>query len=336
MKSVVVSGGFGLDRLAVVDVEAPVAGRGQVVLRMLAASVNYRDLLMVTGRYNPRQPLPLVPLSDGVGEVVEVGEGVDESWLGRRVCPIFVQGWHSGEPTRDKLKTTLGGPLDGVLRVLMAVPVASVVEVPAHLTDVEAASLPCAAVTAWSALVEQGGVRAGDVVLVQGTGGVSMFALQFARMHGARVIVTSSRDEKLERAVGLGAEAGINYVKEPRWGRAAAKLAGGEGVDHVVEVGGAGTLAESLAAVRVGGHLSMIGVLSGTAERLDLIPILMRNVRVQGVLVGHREGFERMVRAIGAHGMRPVVDRVFGWTEVGEALAYLGAGGHFGKVCVRF
>lgn len=327
---------FGLEGLERVERPRPVAGPGEVLLRMRAASLNYRDLLMVQGSYNPRQPLPLVPLSDGVGEVVGLGEGVESSWLGRRVCPIFAQGWWSGEPTAAKLRTTLGGPLPGVLREYVAAPVSGVVEAPGHLSDAAAATLPCAALTAWSALVEQGGLKAGQVVLVQGTGGVSIFALQLARLMGARVIVTSSSDAKLARALALGAEAGINYREVPRWGREARRLAGGEGVDLVVEVGGAGTLEESLQAVRPGGTIAVIGVLGGVKPSLELLPILMRNVRLQGVLVGHREGFERMVQAISAGRLEPVVDQLLPWWEVGEGLRRLASGGHVGKIALRF
>jgi len=209
-----------------------------------------------------------------------------------------------------------------------------VVPVPDYLTDVEAATMPCAAVTAWSALVEQGSVTGGDVVLVQGTGGVSVFALQIALLLGARVVVTSSSDAKLERARELGAWRTVNYLEEPGWGAAARRLTDGRGVDHVIEVGGAGTLEQSLKAVRVGGEVSIIGVLSGVASELNIIPILMQHVRLQGILVGSREGFERMTRAFAAHRTRPVVDRVFPFSETPDALQYMASGGHFGKICI--
>jgi NADPH:quinone reductase-like Zn-dependent oxidoreductase len=298
-------------------------------------ALNYRDLLMVRGLYNPKQPLPLVPCSDAVGIVAAVGPGVDRVALGERVATLFCQRWQGGEPSWERVRSTLGGPLDGTLAERRVLDQEGVVRVPEHLSDVEAATLPCAALTAWSALVTQGGLAPGDTVLVQGTGGVSIFALQLARLAGARVIVTSSRDDKLERARQLGAWAGINYVATPEWGKAARRLTGSRGVDHVIEVGGAGTLAESLEAVRIGGTISLIGVLAGGASQLSIIPIFMKGVRVQGILVGARDGFEAMSRAITEHALRPVVDRVFPFAESREAFAYLESGRHFGKVVVE-
>ena len=221
MRAWEVAGAFGRDHLRLVERDDPTPGPGELLLRMRAASLNYRDLLMVEGRYNPKQPLPLVPCSDGVGEVETVGDDVRGFAPGDRVCPIFAPRWLSGEPTRERVRTTLGGPLDGTLREQMTVAAESVVRPPAHLSDAEAAALPCAAVTAWSALVEQGRLRAGETVLVLGTGGVALFALQIAVLHGARAIVTSSSDEKLDRARALGAAETINYVREPAWGKRA-------------------------------------------------------------------------------------------------------------------
>jgi len=336
MKVIEIRDGFGLDRLTVAERPEPRPGPGQVLLRMRAASLNYRDLLTVRGQYNPKQPLPLVPCSDGAGEVVAVGEGVSRAAVGDRVATLFAQGWLSGEPDREKLRSTLGGPLDGTLAELMVLDQNGVVPVPHHLSDEEAATLPCAAVTAWSALTTPGPVGAGDVVVAQGTGGVSVFALQLARLLGARVIVTSSSDEKLERARELGAWETIHYVERPDWGREVRKLTGGRGADLIVEVGGAGTLAQSLDAVRIGGRIALIGVLSGTAAKIDVIPVLMKQVRVQGLLVGHREGFEAMNRAVEQHELRPVVDRVFAFNEVRAALEHMAGGKHFGKICIRF
>jgi NADPH:quinone reductase-like Zn-dependent oxidoreductase len=336
MKVYEIQGSFGMDNLRPAERPEPSTGPGQVRLRLRAVSLNYRDLMMVRGHYNPRQPLPLVPCSDGVGEVIEIGAGVSRVAVGDRVATLFSQSWLAGAPTADKLKGTLGGPLDGTLAEEMTLPAHGVVAVPEYLTDVEAATLPCAALTAWSALAEQGTVTAGDTVLVQGTGGVSVFALQLAGVLGARVIVTSSSPAKLERVRELGAWQTINYVEDPKWGATARKLTGGIGVDQVVEVGGAGTLEQSMAAVRVGGQVSVIGVLSGVAAELNIIPILMKNLRLQGILVGSREGFERMSRALAAHELRPVVDRVFPFDDAPAAFRRLATGEHVGKIVVAF
>jgi NADPH:quinone reductase-like Zn-dependent oxidoreductase len=289
---------------------------------------------MVRGLYNRRQPLPLVPCSDGVGEVIAIGDGVTRVAVGDRVCPIFAQRWIAGRPTKERVRSTLGGPLDGTLAERMVLSEEGVVRVPEHLSDVEAASLPCAAVTAWNALVTEGRLTAGETVLIQGTGGVSLFALQLARLAGARAIVTSSSDEKLERARALGAEAGINYRETPEWGARAKELTGGVGVDHVVEVGGAATLAQSLRAVRLGGTVSLIGNLSGTDAQIALTAIFMQRVRLQGILVGDRESFEAMNRAIVAARLKPIMDRTFDLEETRAAFEYLATGQAFGKVAV--
>lgn len=334
MKALVVTGGFGLENLRIEERPDPEPGPSDVVLQMSAVSLNYRDLLMVRGTYNPRQPLPLIPASDGVGTVIAVGSGVTRVAVGDRVCPIFATGWLAGEPSRDKLKTTLGGPLDGTLCERMKVSSESVVAVPAFLSDVEAACLPCAGVTAWSALVAHGALTAGDTLLALGTGGVSIFGLQLAKTLGATVIITSSSDEKLERAKELGADALINYRRNPEWGKAARELTAGRGVDHVLEVGGAATFAHSLRAVRPGGTISIIGNLGGGATEINLLSVLMQNIRLQGVIVGHRESFEALVRAVAQNQVRPVVDQVFGFHEVPRALEHMGSGNHFGKVCI--
>lgn len=332
----VVDGAFGLDRLTRVSRQLPPPGPGEVQLRLRAVSLNYRDLLMVQGQYDPRQPLPLVPCSDGVGVVDAVGDGVEGLPVGTRVCPIFAQDWLAGEPDRARLRSTLGGPRDGTLRTAMNVPASAVVRVPDHLTDAEAATLPCAAVTAWRALVTLGGVKAGDTVLTQGTGGVSCFVVQLGTLLGARVIVTSSSVDKLARVRGLGAAFGIDYVAEPQWGKAAVAWTGGRGVDHVVELGGAGTLDESLRAVRMGGTITLLGVLAGAKAEVALTRVFMNAVRLQGVLVGAREDFEALNRALAAHPhVRPVVDHVFGFDEVPAAFAALKAARHVGKLVVR-
>jgi NADPH:quinone reductase-like Zn-dependent oxidoreductase len=254
--------------------------------------------------------------------------------VGQRVAAIFMQKWLSGEVDEAKAKSALGGAIDGVLAEYIVLHEDGLVQVPEHLSLEEAATLPCAAVTAWHGLVTEGRVKPGDTVLVQGTGGVSLFALQFACLAGARVLITSSSNDKLKRARELGASEGINYKETPEWGDKVRELTGGRGVDHVVEVGGAGTLGQSLRAVRMGGQISLIGVLSG-AGQANPMPILMKNVRVQGIFVGSREMFEAMNRAISAHQLRPVVDRVFPFAEAPAALRYMESAAHFGKICIR-
>ncbi|WP_434389498.1 zinc-dependent alcohol dehydrogenase family protein [Melittangium boletus] len=335
MKAYEIRGGFGLDKLVACERLDPEPGPFQVRVRVKATSLNYRDLMMVRGQYNPRQKLPLVPNSDGAGVVDAVGPGVTRVKPGDRVMGLFSQNWLAGGLTRSTQLQTLGGPLDGALADTMIVHEDGAVPTPAYLSDEEAATLPCAAVTAWSALVTQGGLQAGDTVLVQGTGGVSLFALQIARLMGARVLVTSSKDDKLARARTLGAAEGINYVSTPDWDKAARALTGGVGVDHVVEVGGAGTLERSLRAVRTGGTVSVIGVLSGAAHSVNVLPMLMNNLRVQGIFVGHRASFEAMTRAFAQHELHPVVDRVFPFAEAVAAFEHLQSGAHFGKVVIR-
>ncbi len=333
MKAVELQNTFGIENLAVVEKPEPRPGPGQVLLKMRAFSLNYRDLMVVKGQYNPKLKLPMTPLSDGVGEVSAVGSGVTRVKIGDRVAGAFMPGWVGGELTDGKAKTALGGGGIGMLAEYVVLPEEGVVVVPAHLSDEEAATLPCAAVTAWHAVVEAGRVKAGDTVLVQGTGGVSLFALQFAKLLGARVIATSGSDAKLARVLQLGASDGINYKTTPEWGNRVRELTGA-GVDLVVEVGGAGTLGESLRAVCTGGTIGLIGVLSGVGQ-VNPLPILMKNVRVQGIYVGSRDMFEAMNRAIGLHKLKPVVDHVFPLGEVREALRYMESAKHFGKIVLR-
>ncbi len=335
MRAMTIDGAFGIDNLRMKDRETPEPGPGQVGLRMLAASLNYRDLLMVRGHYDPRQPLPLVPCSDGVGVVEAVGEGVTRAAVGDRVCPIFCQAWLEGTPDREKIRSTLGGPLDGTLSERMVVDQEGLVHPPAHLSDTECAALPCAAVTAWTALFTEGQLAPGQTVLVQGTGGVSTFALQLARAAGATVIVTSSSDEKLERARALGADEVLNYRDTPEWGKAVRGLTGGRGVDHVVEVGGAGTLEQSIRAAAIGGRIAVIGVLSGIKTSLTVTPILMGYLRLQGILVGHRASFEALNGFIEQHDLRPVVHEVLPFDGVHAGFELMARGGHQGKICLE-
>ncbi|MBL8792942.1 MAG: NAD(P)-dependent alcohol dehydrogenase [Planctomycetia bacterium] len=334
MKAHELQGGFGIENLKPAERPEPKPAAGQVLLTMRAWSLNFRDLMMVKGQYNPKLRLPFLPLSDGVGEVMAVGEGVTRVKIGDRVAGIFMQKWLEGEPSDSKAKSALGGAIPGLLAEQVVLEQDGVVHVPAHLTDEEAATLPCAAVTAWHAVVTAGGIKAGDTVLTQGTGGVSLFAVQFARLLGAHVIATSSSDAKLARVRALGAAEGVNYKTTPEWGKRVRELTDGIGVDHVVEVGGAGTLGESLTAVRMGGRISLIGVLSGVGQ-MNPLPILMKNVCVQGIFVGSRSMFEDMNKAIALHRLQPVVDRVFGFDEVQAALRHMESGAHFGKIVVK-
>lgn len=325
---------FGIDSLKIVERPEPVLKPGQVQLRMKAWSLNYRDLLVVGGHYNPKLKFPFVPLSDGVGEVVAVGEGVDTLKPGTRVCPLFFPLWQAGTLTDAKAKSALGGAWPGVLADSVVLPAAGVIPVPEHLTDAEAATLPCAAVTAWHAVISAGHIEPGETVLIQGTGGVSLFALQFARLAGATVIATSSSDEKLARVKQMGAAHIINYRTQPEWDGPVRDLTDGIGVRHIVEVGGAGTLGKSLKAVQTGGTISLIGVLSGAAGEVNPLPILMKNVRVQGLYVGSGDMFAAMNRAIAAHQLRPVVDRTFKMEEICDALKYMASAQHFGKIVI--
>jgi NADPH:quinone reductase-like Zn-dependent oxidoreductase len=324
---------FGLEGLEAVDRPMPEPRATQVLVQMHAWSLNYRDLMTVTGRYNPRLKLPQVPLSDGAGEIIAVGGDVRGFKKGDRVANTFFERWVSGAQTDDQARTALGAGRDGVLAEYVVLHEDGVIPIPEHLTCVEAATLPCAALTAWNALVVEGKVKAGDTVLTLGTGGVSIFALQFALLSGAQVIITSGSDEKLARAKQMGASQTINYKQQPDWGRYIRQLTGGRGVDLVVEVGGAGTFSQSIAAVKRGGHLSLIGVLAQGTEA-NIVPVLMNGIRVQGIFVGSRDMFSSMNAAISLHQLHPVVDRTFGFEEVHEAFKLMESGGHFGKICI--
>jgi NADPH:quinone reductase-like Zn-dependent oxidoreductase len=323
----------GPDSLKCDELPSHEPGPGQVRIRLRATSLNFRDLMISKGIYNPKLKLPLIPLSDGAGEIAAVGEGATRFRVGDRVMPAFAPGWLDGPPTDAKIRTALGGEAGGLLAEEVVLPESGLLPIPGHLTFEQAATLPCAAVTAWNALVETGGIQPGHTVLVQGTGGVSLFALQFARLAGARVIATSSRSEKLARVLDMGASDGINYKATPEWDRVTRDLTGGQGVDMIVEVGGAGTLPLSTRAVKLGGYIALIGVLSGGGE-FNPIPLLMKNIRLQGIFVGSVRMFESMLKAIEVSKLHPVVDRVFPFDQAVAALKYLESGAHFGKVVI--
>jgi NADPH:quinone reductase-like Zn-dependent oxidoreductase len=326
---------FGIDNLTLTGRDEPQPSDGEVLVKFHAASLNYRDLMMVKGFYNPKLKTPLVPLSDGAGEIIEVGEQVTKWKVGDRVCPIFMQGWIDGEIDFQKARTTLGGDLDGCLREFGAFDENGLVRIPDHLTYEEAATLPCAAVTAHNALMVSGNIKTGDSVLLQGTGGVSIFALQFASVYGCRTIITSSSDEKLNRAKELGANDLINYKEREDWDKTVLDLTEKRGVDHVIEVGGAGTLQRSVNAVKVGGHVAVIGVLAGKGE-FNPTSILMKSVRLQGIYVGSRQMFEDMNRLICQHTyLKPVIDKTFAFDEAKDALKYMESASHFGKIVVK-
>jgi NADPH:quinone reductase-like Zn-dependent oxidoreductase len=323
---------FGIDNLEQATLPDPEPRPGEVVVRVHAVSWNYRDLRMVQGLYNPKMQLPRIPCSDGAGEVVAVGEGVTRVKVGDRVCGIFMQNWIEGEPDAAKQRGALGGDIDGMLAEQVVLREQGVVRFPEFLSYEEAATLPCAAVTAWNALVRAGRIKAGDTVVILGTGGVSIFALQFAKMMGARVLGTSSSDAKLERAKALGVDAGVNYREHPEWDRWVMEQTGGRGADLVVEVGGAGTFNRSVRATRIGGAVAQIGVLSESSEGVQIPLLLHKQIRLRGIYVGSRADFEMMNRAIQQHKLKPVVDEVLSFNAAGEALRRMQSATHFGKL----
>jgi NADPH:quinone reductase-like Zn-dependent oxidoreductase len=336
MKVFQIQDDWSFDHLKLATRPDPRPGPGQVLLRMKAASLNYRDLVVPLRGYGSHTGnLPLIPISDGAGEVIETGAGVTRVKAGDRVCPLFTQAWISGEPTPERLSKSLGGPLDGTMAEYMVLPEGGVVKFPDHLSWEEAAALPCAALTAWSAVVTHDDLGPGSRVLVQGTGGVALFALQFAKLLGAHVTVISSSDDKIARVKALGADATINYKTTPEWYRATREITGNAGYDHILELGGEKTLEQSLRCIRPGGTLSMIGVLSGSKLNAPLGLVVTRQVRLQGITVGNRDGFEAMMRAIGQHRLKPVLDRTFAFEQLKEAMAYLKSGAHFGKVVIQ-
>jgi len=325
---------FGIDNIELVERPTPQPAPGQVLIKVHSVSLNYRDLLVVLGKYNPRLALPRIPCSDGAGEVIAVGDGVTRWKPGQRVAGIFMQNWIEGAPNAEKQRRALGGDIDGMIAEYVVLDQSGLVEIPQRLSFEEAATLPCAGVTAWNSVVHAGHIKAGDTVVIQGTGGVSIFALQFAKTMGARVLGTSSSDEKLGRAHKLGLNSGWNYRKNSDWAAWVLEETGGVGADLVVEVGGAGTLAHSLKAIRIGGVIAQIGILSQSSEPLAIAPILHKQVHLQGIYVGSRVNFEEMIKAIVANSVRPVVDEVFAFHHFKNALKAMEAGSRFGKLVV--
>jgi NADPH:quinone reductase-like Zn-dependent oxidoreductase len=327
---------FGIDRLELATLPDPQPKRGEVLIRVHAVSLNYRDLMVVLGRYNPKMHLPRIPASDGAGEVVAVGDGVTRVKPGDRVAGIFLQNWIDGEADAAKIRGALGGDIDGMLSQFVVLHENGVVRIPEHLSYEEASTLPCAAVTAWNAVVRAGRVKAGDTVLMQGTGGVSIFALQFAKLLGARVLGISSSDEKLARAKKLGLDAGLSYRAHPDWEKWVMEQTGGRGADLIVEVGGAGTFTRSLRAVRIGGAVAQIGVLSQSSEGIEIPLLLHKQVRLTGIYVGSRADFEDMNRAVAQHTLQPIVDKAFVFADLPAALRRLETGAQFGKLVIDF
>ena len=332
MKAWEIVSGDGIDALHLADRPDPVPGPGEILVRVTANSINFRGLSTVRAPLSRGFPFPRIPNSDGAGEVVAVGPGVTRFRPGDRVASCFFRRWDDGDITADGMASALGGALDGMLAELVVLSENGAVAIPAHLSDAEAAMLPCAALTAWNAMVEKGRLKAGDTVLLLGTGGVSIFGLQFAVAMGARAIVTSSSDEKLARARSMGAWATVNYRETPDWEKAVLDLTDGKGVDQVVEVGGAGTLPKSVAATRVAGHIGLIGVLSGGT--VDPSLLMRKSIRLSGIYVGSRRMFEDMNRAIETIGLKPVIDETVGFADAPRAYHRMAGAGHFGKIAI--
>jgi NADPH:quinone reductase-like Zn-dependent oxidoreductase len=325
----------GLDRLHVRERAAPgEPGPGELRVRVHASSLNFHDYLVVTGAVPTADGR--VPMADGAGIVDAVGAGVDDFAVGDRVVSTFFPEWEDGPAPIDNFSTTPGDGVDGFAAEHVVMPAHGFTHAPAGYSHAEAATLTTAGLTAWRALVVNGRLKAGDVVLTLGSGGVSVFALQFARLMGASVIATSSSDAKLERLAELGADYIINYRSTPEWGRRVLELTGGRGADHVIEVGGPGTLPQSIEAVRIGGHISLIGVLTGRGGEVPTAHMMAKQARLQGLIVGSRAQQRDMIRAIEAGGLRPVIDRRFSLEDIAEAFRYEESGAHFGKICLEF
>lgn len=327
--------GFGIERLEIVDSDVPKPRSGQVLVRFKAAALNYRDFQIISGDFTPNVTFPLIPLSDGAGQIVAVGEGVTELQTGDRVTPLFFPKWLSGEALRGERSVSSGLEVPGVAREYGVYDQTEVVKMASHLNYLEAACFPCAGLTAWTSLVTISGIKRGDTVLVQGTGGVALFALQFAKALGANVVTISSSDAKLARAKALGADHCINYRVTPQWGPIAFELADGRGVDAVIEIGGTGTLENSVQAIRHGGHVPIIGYLAGAQIGLTVYSLIQKNANFHGVGVGNRHDYKQMMDFVETHKIRPVVDKTFGFAEVDRGLRELAEGGHFGKLAVE-
>jgi NADPH:quinone reductase-like Zn-dependent oxidoreductase len=324
---------FKISSLRLMERETPTPKHGEIMVKISSASLNYRDLAILDQSYMPNLKLPYVPCSDCAGEVVEVGQGVKRFASGDRVVPVYTQGWYDGRPTLAQRTTqTLGAPLSGVLQEYIVIPEDEAVHSPKSLSDQEASTLPIAALTAWNTL-QQGGIKAGDTVLLQGTGGVSIFALQFAKIFGAKVIITSSSDEKLKRAQALGADFCINYKKNTEWERVAREMTDGRGVDIVVETTGA-TLSQSIAAVKFAGFIGVIGFVGGHEVKISVKTLIGPLVRVQGIATGARSQLEELIRAIDCHQIKPVIDSMFPLERAQEAFNHLKSGAHFGKIVI--
>lgn len=332
MTGIAIETDFGIENLKTVCRPVPVPTGTQVLLKINAVSLNFRDLLVIEG--SRKIPLPLIPLSDGAGEIVAAGPDVTLFAEGDRAMTVFAPKWTSGPMPIDTVLPTLGGPLDGVLVEYRLFDQSELLRTPAHLTDVDAAVLPCAAVSAWNALFVHGSTRPGDKVVIQGTGGVSLFALQFAKLAGAEVILTSSSDEKLAFGKELGADHLINYRKTPEWGQAVREIAR-TGVDTVVEIGGAATLKDSIIALKNAGLISFVGFVAGTRPDFELSELGMKAVTIKGTRVGNKTSHADMLRAIELHGLKPVIHREYAFTDSIAALTDFKAGGHVGKVAIR-
>ncbi len=333
-KAIYVQPGGGYDKVQVGSSAAAAPAAGEITVRLHANSLNYHDFAVVSGMWGPSAPR--IPMADGAGEVIALGEGVSEFAVGDSVVSTFFPDWLDGEPLVEGFATVPGDGIDGYAREVVTARATSFTRAPKGYSHAEASTLTTAGLTAWRALMADDALKPGDTVLVQGTGGVSIFALQFAKLAGATVIATSSSDEKLERLKALGADHLINYRTTPAWGERVRALTDNRGVDHVIEVGGPATLEQSMIAARIGGHISLIGILTGVAGQLPLVQALVRQIRLQGVLVGSRAQQQAMIRAIDANGLRPVIDKAFELEQIVEAFQYQESNRHFGKICLNF